>query len=96
MTEARGSTIALPAVVDIDALEVVREVLLDALEKGAVTLRADAVERVSTNALLMLVSAAETARRNGFPFTVEAASAPLRLAVGRLGLGPHLAGVLKG
>ncbi len=44
------------------------------------------VERVATNALLMLVSAAETARRNSFAFAISGASASMLAAIDRLGL----------
>ena len=88
--------IALPAVVDLDALDGVRDRLLDAVDSGPVTISAAAVERVCTNGLLMLISAAETARRNSFAFAVEEVSPTMRLAIDRLGLGPHFAGVIKG
>ena len=96
MAERRSIAIALPAVVDLDALDAVRDRLLDAVESGSVTVSADTVERVATNALLMLVSAAETARRNSFSFAVEKASPPMLSAIERLGLGPSFAGILKG
>lgn len=95
MAEGQNATIGLPAVVDLDVLDAVRDKLLDAVEAGPVEVSGAAVERVSTNALLMLVSAAETARRNSFPFTVRAASGPMLAAIERLGLGPSFAGILK-
>lgn len=95
MAEGQNATIGLPAVVDLDVLDAVRDRLLDAVEAGPVEVSAAAVERVSTNALLMLVSAAETARRNSFPFAVRAASTPMLAAIERLGLGPSFAGILK-
>lgn len=96
MAEGRSNTIALPAVVDLDALDTVRDRLLEAVEAGPVTVGAADVERVCTNALLMLVSAAETARRNSFTFAVERPSEPMLSAVARLGFGPALAGIMKG
>ena len=81
---------------DLDALDTVRDRLLDAVESGPAVIDGAAVERISTNALLMLVSAAETARRNSFAFTVEQASQPMLAAIGRLGFGEHLADVVKG
>ncbi|MCS6762518.1 MAG: hypothetical protein MO846_11630 [Candidatus Devosia symbiotica] len=57
---------------------------------------AKAVERVSTNALFMLISAAETARRNHFEFTIEQPSAVLTNAVERLGLGVQFSGIMRG
>ncbi len=95
MADGQNATIGLPAVVDLDVLDAVRDNLLDAVEAGPVEVSGAAVERVSTNVLLMLVSAAETARRNSFPFTVRAASAPMLAAIERLGLGPSFAGILK-
>jgi len=79
-------TLALPMIVDLDALDVVRDGLIEAVELGGVEVDARAVERVSTNALFMLVSAAETARRNHFGFAISGASAPMRAAIDRLGL----------
>lgn len=96
MSDGRSKAIALPAIVDLDALDQVRDVLLDAVESGPVTVNGAAVERVSTNALLMLVSAAETARRNSYPFAVSDASAPMLQAIERLGFAPGFAGIMKG
>ena len=67
--------VALPSIVDLDALDIVR---------------------VSTNALFMLVSAAETARRNNFPFAISGPSAPVLTAIDRLGLGESFSGLMKG
>lgn len=78
--------VALPAVVDLDALDTVRDGLIEAVELGPTRVDASAVERVATNALLMLVSAAETARRNSFAFEISGASAPMHTAIDRLGL----------
>lgn len=88
--------IALPAIVDLDALDTVRDQLLDSVEAGSVAVNGTAVERVSTNALLMLVSAAETARRNSFSFVVEQASEPMLSAIERLGFGPSFSPMMKG
>lgn len=96
MAEDRSNIVALPAVVDLDAMDGVRDQLLDAVEAGPVTVDAASVERLSTNALLMLVSAAETARRNSFAFVVENASPPVLSAIDRLGLGPSFAAIMKG
>lgn len=96
MAEGPARTIGLPAVVDLDALDGVRDTLLDAIEAGPVVVSAQTVERVSTNALLMLVAAAETARRNSFSFVVERASEPMLAAIERLGFKPSFSGILKG
>ena len=87
MATASSTLVKLPASVDLDAIESVRENLLEALEAGPVTISGADVERVSTNALLMLVSAAETARRNSFAFAIADVSAPMEAAIDRLGLG---------
>ena len=96
MAEGRSGIVALPAVVDLDALDGVRDLLLDAVESGPVTLDGSAVERLSTNALIMLISAAETARRNSFSFVLERASQPMLMAIERLGLGPSFSAILRG
>lgn len=96
MGQARERTIALPAIADLDVLDSVRDKLLDAIESGPVVVSGADVERLSTNALLMLISAAETARRNSFDFAVVNASEPMRAAIERLGFGPSFAGMMKG
>jgi anti-anti-sigma regulatory factor len=95
MAEARSKSIALPAIIDLDALDPIRDELLDAIDSGPVTVKAGAVERVATNALFMLLAAAETARRNDNPFRVAEASEAFRSAVTRLGLGNRFAPVLE-
>jgi len=96
MATASSTRVKLPASVDLDAIESVRENLLEALEAGPVTVSGADVERVSTNALLMLVSAAETARRNSFAFDIADVSAPMEAAIDRLGLAEPFAGMMKG
>ena len=54
------------------------------------------VERVATNALFMLISAAETSRRNSFGFGITGASAPMLAAIDRLGLGGSFSDLMKG
>src|SRR5690606_10078229 len=96
MAETQTRTIALPAIVDLDALDGVRDKLIDAVESGPVAVDGRAVERVSTNALVMLISAGETARRNNFSFQVAEASPPMLSAIDRLGFGPSFAGMMRG
>ncbi|MGV3650906.1 MAG: STAS domain-containing protein [Devosia sp.] len=96
MAEAAGKTVALPPVIDLDSLDRVRDQLLDAVETGPVVVDGSAVRRVATNALFMLVSAAETARRNGFSLELRAQSQALSVAVARLGLGERFAGFTRG
>jgi hypothetical protein len=54
------------------------------------------VERVSTNALVMLLSAARTAERNSVALTLQGPSAPMLVAIDRLGFSPSFAGMMKG
>lgn len=96
MTDKDAQSMALPAIVDLDSLDEIRDKLLDAVEHGPVTITADAVERVATNALLMLLSAAETARRSAFTFEIENSSEPMKSAIERLGLAGHFESLCKG
>lgn len=96
MADLRSKTIALPAVVDLDMLDSVRDKLLDAVDSGPLAVSGAAVERISTNALLMLISAAETARRNNFSFELAEASEPMTRAIERLGLAPSFAAFQRG
>lgn len=96
MVSKTVKTVALPAVVDLDSLDSIRDGLIDAIEEGPVSLAAGAVERVSTNGLFMLISAAETARRNNFDFAIEQPSAALTGAIERLGLGAQFSGMMRG
>jgi anti-anti-sigma regulatory factor len=93
---ADSKVVALPAVVDLDALDFVRDGLIEAVELGAVTVDASQVERVSANALFMLISAGETAKRNSMSFTISGASAPIKAAIDRLGLDAAFTGLMKG
>ena len=95
MSKKADKSIALPAVIDLDAIDGIRDTLSDALEEGPVVVQASAVERVSTNALLLLVSAAETARMHQFGFTIEAPSAAMKTAIERLGLGAQFSGMMR-
>ncbi|MEP7241217.1 MAG: STAS domain-containing protein [Devosia sp.] len=88
--------LVLPANIDLDALDTVRDGLIDAVELGPVEVDGSQVQRVATNALLMLVSAAETARRNSFPFVISEASAAMRAAIDRLGLTGNFTALMKG
>jgi anti-anti-sigma regulatory factor len=96
MASKVGKAVALPAVIDLDALDGIRDGLIDAVEEGPVAIRAGAVERVSTNALFMLISAGATARRNHFDFVIEQPSAALLTAIERLGLGAQFSGMMRG
>jgi len=96
MAKAPQNLVELPAVVDLDAVDGVRDSLIAALERGPVTVAAGAVARISTNALILLLSAAETARRNSFAFEITGTSAAARSAIERLGFGGAFAGLMKG
>lgn len=96
MVNKAKTSVALPAIVDLDALDGIRDGLIDAIDLGPVTVVAAGVERVATNALFMLLSAAETARRNNFDFAIERPSAALTTAIERLGLGAQFSGMMRG
>jgi anti-anti-sigma regulatory factor len=96
MADASENLVALPAVLDLDALDDVRETLIAAIEQGSVVVSARRVERIATNALLLLASAAESARRHGFAFEIVDASSPMLSAIHRLGLTPAFAPMLRG
>ena len=96
MAKTSQNQVTLPAVVDLDALDSVRDTLLPAIEQGPVEVMCGAVERISTNALLMLISAAETARRNNFDFAIAAISPPMQAAIDRLGFSARFAETIKG
>lgn len=95
MARTASKRIALPAVVDLDSLDGIRDGLIDALDVGAVTVDAGAVERLATNALFMLMSAAETAKQHNFAFSIEAPSGAMLAAVDRLGLDGHFQGLIR-
>jgi len=88
--------VALPPVIDLDTIDRVRDSLIEAVETGPLQVSGAAVERLATNALFMLVSAADTARHNGFAFALTDPSPTLRVAVDRLGLTDRFAGFMKG
>ena len=87
--------IILPAVLDLDALDAVRDRLIEALEAGHVVLDAIGVERVATNGLFLLLSAAETARRNTFALVIARPSMALLAAIDRLGLSSSFNPLIK-
>jgi len=95
MVKSTTKTVALPAIVDLDSLDGIRDGLIDAVETGAVVVSAAGVERVATNALFMLISAGETARRNQFELTIDKPSAAMTAAIERLGLGASFEGMIR-
>ena len=94
--EAAPGTIVLPAIVDLDAIDPLRDALIAAIEAGPVVVMAAGVERISTNGLLMLLSGAETARRHSLKLVIAAASPAFIVALDRLGLRPQFADLLQG
>src|SRR3569623_964319 len=88
--------VALPAIVDLDALDIVRDGLIDAVEVGPVEVDASKVARVARNALFMLVCASETSRRNNFPFAFSGPSALMLAAIDRRGLSDSFSSLMKG
>ncbi|HTJ56616.1 MAG TPA: STAS domain-containing protein [Devosiaceae bacterium] len=96
MAKAPQNTVELPAVVDLDTLDGVRDGLVAAIERGPSTVSGAAVERISTNALLILLSGAESARRNNFAFKLKNVSAPMQAAIDRLGFGERFQPLMKG
>lgn len=87
--------VALPAMMDLDAIDTVQNELIDVVEQGATEISAAAVERVSTNALFMLLSAAETARRNSFAFSIVDAPEAMLAAIDKLALSASFEDILK-
>lgn len=86
----------LPSVVDVDAMDELREWLGSALEIGDIQLNASAVTRLVTNALLMLVSAKNTADINKISLTITNPSEAFNEAVQRLGMGDIVNPILGG
>ena len=95
-TTSEAKIVALPSVIDLDALDMVRDGLIDAVELGDVVIDGAAVERVATNGLLMLISAAETAQRNHNSFGITGASASMLASIDRLGLAESFSRLMKG
>jgi anti-anti-sigma regulatory factor len=95
MAALAASPVVLPAVFDLDALDAVRDQLLDAVEASSVEVRAEGVGRVATNALLMLLCAAQTATANGHTLSLTGASPPVLAAIDRLGLGDAFARLVR-
>lgn len=96
MPKSEAQPVVLPRVVDLDAIDEVRETLIEALQAGPVEVAAGTVERVSTNGLFMLLSAVETARRSGNAFSISGASDIMVGSIEKLGLMPVFAPILKG
>lgn len=96
MGKPAAQSVALPRIVDLDALDEIRDTLIGALHSGPIQITAGAVERISTNAVFMLLSAAESARRSDQDFSISEPSTVLRASIEKLGLAPAFAPVFKG
>jgi len=86
MAARAGQSVVLPAIVDLDSLDRVRDELIAAGEFGPVHVDGSGVERVATNALLMLLSAGETARTDDSTLFIDSMSNSMISAIERLGL----------
>lgn len=95
MPAVTPSIIALPAIADLDMLDAVRDRIAEAIE-GPVVIDANGVERCSTNMALMLLSAAQTAARNGVGLSLSRPSAAFLRATERLGLAGRFAPLIQG
>lgn len=91
MGAAQVATIELPEVLDLNAADDVRARLLERIGLDPVAVNAGAVQRVATNALLMLLSAAHSARKRGSGLVFSVTSAGFDDAVEKLGLGAAFA-----
>ena len=90
MSEA-PEIVALPKQLDATCTEHLCAELLERLERtNQITLRAGAVERVSTQAMQVLVAAQLTAKHRGGGITLEEPSEPLTDALSLLGLDQSL------
>jgi len=86
----------LPSVVDVDAMDAMRESLMGAIENGNTQLDAAEVSRVATNALLMLVSAGQGAKSQDFKLSIVNPSEAFEEAVARLGMENIFAEFIEG
>ncbi|VAW22992.1 hypothetical protein MNBD_ALPHA12-336 [hydrothermal vent metagenome] len=96
MIAENTKTYDLPTVMDVDALDDVRDWLSEAVAHGDVQLNAAQVSRVVTNSLLMLVSASNSAAKNNFAFTICDPSEAFSEAIERLGMNEIFSNFLEG
>ena len=96
MAETQMKSIELPAIADIGAVDVLRDEMLDALNVGNLEINLGKVERVSTNALFMLLSAAQTARNHNLVLHLSNPSEHFSNALTVLGLEGAFAPLMKG
>lgn len=96
MSEASVQAIELPPVVDLDALDGLRDAMLDVIEHASVKIDCSKVERIATNGLIMLLSAGETASRNNYTLQLSEPSSAMQSALDRLGLAPSFSDYFEG
>lgn len=96
MADVQTKLIELPAIADIGAVDELREEMIDALDVGNLEINLAKVERVSTNALFMLLSAAQTARSHNFELKLSSPSEHFSNALQVLGLESAFEPLLKG
>jgi len=94
MAEALPTFMDMPAVSDLNALDDVRDALMEHAAAGAFELRLGAVERISTNALLMILAAVR--HGDGPAMKLGQPSEAFLEAVDVLGLKEQFAPLLKG
>ncbi|MCF4097554.1 STAS domain-containing protein [Maritalea mediterranea] len=96
MADAQLKTIEMPAVADTGVVDNMRDEMLDALNAGSLEIELSNVERVSTSALFMLLSAGEAARQHNYELRLSAPSEHFSSAVSTLGLEDAFDPFMKG
>ena len=99
LINAQTKILDLPAIVDLDILDSIRDNLIEVielLEQGSLEINAQKVERVATNALLMLLSTARTAEQEDVSFFIKDPSTQMLNAINRLGLDDNFTPLFKG
>lgn len=85
----------LPAHMDLDAVDTIRDWLAPAIDQGDVQLNGAPVERVYSNCLLMLLAAQNEAESHGHSITINSPSFALTDAITCLGLGENFSSLFK-
>ena len=86
---ASDGVTVLPQLLDLVQAQPLRDRMAALLNRGAVTLDAAAVERMSTPCIQVLLATARSADAAGMSFVVRNASAPFLTALADLGLQPE-------
>lgn len=95
MSIPQNQSFPLPANMDLDSVDTIRDWLMSAFENGAVALDGAQVERVYTNCLLMLISASAEAASHGHRMIINTASPALLEAISTLGLMSQFSDILE-